>query len=277
MLDDLTTNRRLWLATATLALLAATLGLLQPGIYARVVTDRILPGVVAQDAFTFVLAVAALALAWRVGEGESRLQALLLGLMGYLFYAYGVYAIEQLYTVAYFAYLAVFGLAAYAIVYALVSLRRSKLDGASLPRYTRIVSLVGLVGTPAVFVPLWASQLLPLIRSGERLEYLYAVYVLDLSFVMPAFLVVALLTYRRDVLGYALAPAMFVVGFAVLAPLAVGELLRPTLVGQQMDTGSFGLFLALSAGYLALAALTFRALGRAPGGRVGGPTAGPPE
>lgn len=260
MLANLTTNRRLWLTTATLALLAAALGLLQPTIYGPVIPDRILPGVVAQDALTVVLALAALALAWRVREGETKRQVILLGLMGFFFYAYGIYAIEQVYTVAYFAYLAVFGLSAYAIVYALVSVRREMLAGASLPGSIRLVSLVGLVGTPAVFVPLWASQLLPLIRSGERLEYLFSIYVLDLSFVMPAFLVVALLTSRRDALGAALTPAMFVVGFAVLAPLAVAELLRPALVGQPMDTASFGLFLTLSVVYLALAALTFRAL-----------------
>jgi len=260
MLTNLTTNRRLWLTTSAIALVAAALGLLRPTIYDPVVPDRILPGVVAQDALTVVLALFALALAWRVREGQTKKQALLLGLMGYLFYAFGIYAIEQVYTVAYFAYLAVFGLSAYAIVYALVSVRRETLAGASLPRSIRLVSLVGLVGTPAVFVPLWASQIVPLIRTGERLEYLFSIYVLDLCFVMPAFLVVALLTYRRDELGYALTPATFIIGFAVLAPLALAELLRPTLVGQPMDTASFGLFLVLSVLYLLLGAWTLRAL-----------------
>ena len=55
MIRDLGANKILWLLTALLSLLAALVGVLSPGIYNKVVSIDIMPGVFGQDLMTGVV------------------------------------------------------------------------------------------------------------------------------------------------------------------------------------------------------------------------------
>jgi hypothetical protein len=117
-----------------------------------------------------------------------------------------------------------------------------------------------------MFNALWISSLLSLIRSGQKPEYLYSVYVLDLAFIMPAFVITALLSARNDGLGFLLTPAMYVLGFGLLLPVGLGELLK-LIYGSMPDPGGLGLYLGLSILFLILAVLHLRDLSTGqPGG-----------
>ncbi|HDS58976.1 MAG TPA: hypothetical protein ENN54_01595 [Thermoplasmatales archaeon] len=257
MLQNIGKHRVLWLSAALLSLAAATVGVANPSIYDEVVSKDIMPGVFSQDLFTLGASLAALLLAFRTGERDTLRQIAALGIMGYLFYGYGIYVIEQVYTALYFAYLAVFGLASYAIVFFLADVYRENLPKVRLPHSIRMAAVVFLLLNAVMFSIIWTSQLLPLIQSADRIDYLYSIYILDLCFIMPAFVVVAAMAVKKQALGLLLTPALLVTGFTVLAPLALAEALKPPLYDLAMDTASLGLFLALSTIFLALAALYF--------------------
>ncbi|MEO3934454.1 hypothetical protein WMO79_16790 [Micrococcaceae bacterium Sec7.4] len=67
---------------------------------------------------------------------------------------------------------------------------------ARLPQGIRVLSASGALLQPLIFYPLWIGMLLPLMRNGDQIDSLYFVFILDLCFVMPAFLILAVLTFR---------------------------------------------------------------------------------
>jgi hypothetical protein len=82
--------------------------------------------------------------------------------------------------------------------------------------------------------------------AGHKLENLYSIYILDLCFIMPAFIIVAALTIREKGIGYILTPAMFILGFSLIFSLPEAELIK-LLFGKNVDFGSFAASFILSA------------------------------
>lgn len=260
MIRNLGKNRILWLSTASLSLIAASVGAANPGIYDRVVSADVMLGVFSQDLMTVAASIIALFLAVRMGEEDSRSQVVILGILGYLFYGYGIYVIERVYNVLYLVYMAIFGLSFYSIAYGFANIRKEVLPYVQLPRLIRDASVGYMLLNPLIFYPLWISQLLHLIRSGRKIEFLYSIYILDLCFIMPLFIIVAVLTAKNEGLGLLIAPSLFVLGFTLLAPLALGEFFKPLLFDTPMDTAGMGLFLILSLAFLILAVANLRSL-----------------
>ena len=85
-----------------------------------------MPGVFGQDLMTIVASVIILLLIARLKDGDSKKQIVILGILGYLFYAYGIYVIERGYNVLYYLYLAIFGLSFWLMAYGVAkSVQRS--------------------------------------------------------------------------------------------------------------------------------------------------------
>lgn len=259
-------HRLLWVLIGVLALAAAVIGVARPDIYSGVVSRELLPGAYSQDLISAVASVSLILLAWTSRNDRPKGQILQLGLLGYLFYAYGIYVIERAYNGLYLLYMAIFALTFWALVSAGICLRRDT-QAPGLSRALRITSASGALLQPLIFYPLWIAMLLPLMSTGNQIDSLYSIYILDLCFIMPAFLLLAVLTYRAHPLGLLLLPAMYVLGFTLIFSLALGELVKP-LWGLDANTSAFWTSLALSLffavlGALHLARLDLRALSSA--------------
>jgi len=260
MVQNLGVNKILWFLTALLAFFVSLAGVIYPGIYHLVVSAKILPGVFSQDIMTLVSTILVMILVIRMKENDYIKQIVVLGILGYLFYGYGIYVIERLYNILYFFYMAIFGLSFYGIIYGIASIRSKILQNVKLPKSIRLVSVGFLLLNPVIFYPLWISQLLPMLLSGQKIEFMYSIYILDLCFIMPAFIILAIWTVKNKGLGLLLNPVLFVLGFTLLFPLALGELLKPYFFHQPMDTAGMLLFLCLSSFFLFLAIIYVRKL-----------------
>lgn len=253
MLENLGRNKLVFLVTASCSLVAGIAGVLQPGMYGPVVSDTIVPGVFAQD--LVVIAASLLMMVLSVGLTAHAYRALIvvIGLMGFFFYAYGIYAIEQIYTPFYLLYLAVVALSFYGLAYALTSLQAAAWEELSVSPALRIGAAGYGILVAVVFNVLWISQLVPLLRVGNRIEYTFSVYIIDLVFIMPAFVVAAVLALQRRALGLVGLPALFIVGVGILAPLALAEGVKPSRYGQPMDPGGVWFYGGLASVFLVLA------------------------
>uniref|UniRef100_UPI001C0F289A hypothetical protein n=1 Tax=Arthrobacter globiformis TaxID=1665 RepID=UPI001C0F289A len=189
---------------------------------------------------------------------QARPQIVALGLLGYLFYAYRIYVIERAYNGLYLVYMAIFALSFWSLVYAGASLRNDS-SRPSLPRRLRLASATGALLQPLIFYPLWIAMLLPLMTSGEQIDSLYSVFILDLCFIMPAFLILAVLTYKAQAMGLILLPALYILGFTLIFSLAVGEAVKP-LFNAALNPASFWPSLLLSLFFLVLGSLHLRRL-----------------
>ncbi|TQJ60531.1 hypothetical protein FBY30_2799 [Arthrobacter sp. SLBN-83] len=253
MLTHLFLNRLLWSVAGLLALGAAATGIWRTEIYDRVVAPGLVPGAYSQDLLSAAAGLGLLYLACAARPQRTRHQIVALGLLGYLFYAYGIYVIERTYNALYLLYMAVFALSFWALATAGATLDRTT-PSVSLPRAVRLTSASGAILQPLVFYPLWIGMLLPLMAAGEQIDSLYSISILDLCFIMPGFVILSFLAYRNHRTGLLLLPALHVLGFTLIFSLAAGELVKP-LFGAAPDGAALVQSLALSALFLVLATL----------------------
>ena len=259
MIRNLGANRILWLLNALLSLIAAFAGVLRPGIYSRVVSTEILPGVISQDWLTVLAGFILLFFTLRGNQADPKKQITILGPLGYLFYAYGIYAIEQVYNVLYFLYLAIFGLSFYSLIYAVASIPTEILQAVEVPGPIRKISVGFSLFIAVLFSLLWIAMLVPLIQSGQRIEYKYSIYILDLSFIMPAFAILALMAARNRGLGLILTPALYILGATLLFPVGLGEIIKP-FFNLPVNLSEVPLYFGISILFFILAAIYLRNL-----------------
>lgn len=265
---SLTKHRVSWSLIASLVLVASISGVMNPGIYDGVVARFLIPGAYAQDIISTVAALALLTLAISAPVMGPKLQFVALGLLGYLFYAYGIYVIERTYNGFYLIYISIFTLSFWCLVFACSTIRDDVLRDAQLPKSVRLVSAFGALMQPLVFYPLWIGMLLPLMARGEQIDSLYSVFILDLCFIMPAFLLLAFLIFRRRGIGLVLAPPLYVLGFTLIFSLALAELVKPRF-GDQVETPALVAATSLSLLFLVLGSIHAANLHFAPSKRMG--------
>jgi hypothetical protein len=256
-LKNLKTNRTLWTITTLFTLSAAILGVLYPGLYSKVVTSNLILGAYAQDLLTIIVSIALLVLVFFTKRNDFKKQAVILGLIGSFWYLYGIFTIEQAYNPAYYLYLAIFSLSFWTIAYSLVSLDTEIVTSLSVPRTIRMISAGFSLAIAVLFNFLWISALYPLVLTGTKIESLYSIYILDLCFVMPAFVITAALLLRKRGLGILMTPSMYILGIFVIFPLGLGELAKPYF-GLAADNTSMIMSFVFSALFLIFAALNLR-------------------
>jgi hypothetical protein len=244
-------HRLAWLVVGVLSVVTAGWGFVDPGIYLGLIAPATRPGAFSQDVVAVVIGIILCGLALRTKVGPKA-ELLALGLLGYLFYGYGIYAIERVYNALYLNYLAIFGIATWLLVLGAIDVVRRTADSATLPRPFRRISAAGALLQPLIFYPLWIGMLIPLMVNRDQIDSLYSIFILDLAFIMPAFLLVGVGQFLDRTWAMVLAPVMFVLGAVLIFSLALGELLKPafglplTVAGLLPPTLLTVLFVALA-------------------------------
>ena len=256
MVKSLKSNKTLWLIVACLSLIAAFIGVFNQNIYSKVVSSNLLPGTIAQDAITISAGFVLLFLSLKTNEADIKKQIIALSLLVYLFYAYGIYVIEQLYNSLYLLYMAIFALSFWSIVYGLVNINRDVVRNIRVSKPVRYLSAGCLIFIASLFYFLWIGRLLPLMRTGEKIEFMYSIFILDMVFVFPAFIISAILIIKKNGLGLILAPILFIKAFTLLFSVGLGGLLGP-LYNQTAAAGEIAFYIILSIIFLAFAVLNF--------------------
>jgi len=174
----------------------------------------------AYDLVTLVVAVPVLAVCLSpAGRGSPRAQLVWLGMLGYAGYTYAIYVFGTSFNAAFLLHVALFSLAVFALVLALGGLDVAAI-AAGFGRRTpvRLVSaLLALLG--AGLGAMWVFYSVRFAVTGSPPEesllvlpdtYLHLAYVLDLAFLVPTYLVAAVLLWRRHAWGYVLATGVAV-------------------------------------------------------------------
>lgn len=256
MVDNLKINRVLWLLIAGLSLIVACIGVFNQNIYSTVISSDLLPGTVAQDAITIIAGLILMFLSFTAKDVDVKKQIVIMSLLAYLFYGYGIYVIERLYNPLYLLYMAIVALSFWAIVYGLAHIKEDVLGRIKAPKMVRYLSASCLLFTALLFYFLWAGQLLPLMRTREKIEFFYSIFILDMVFVLPALIISGILLLKKTASGLIFTPILFFKAFTLLFSVGLGGLIMP-LYGQTTNQGETAFYLILSAIYLAFAILNF--------------------
>ena len=210
-------------ATALIAGICSTAGLIDPGQYRAVVSAAVLPGAIGQDATALALSVVLLVVTAR---GRS-LDRFALPALAFLAYGYGIYSIERTMTVWYIAYLAALACAAWALAIGVARNLREAARTEPVTGARRVIVALICALTSLAFSAAWVSALTPYMLSGRQPAELWSIYLMDLCFVMPALATAAWWTWRRDPRGGALGTLMTGLGSVMMASLSVAEFCRP--------------------------------------------------
>jgi hypothetical protein len=213
-----------------------------------------LPGTIAQDAITILASLVLVFLSLTIADKKIKQQIVALSLLAYLFYGYGIYVIEQLYNSLYLLYMAICALAFWSIVYGVVYINKNAVQQMNMPKPVRFLSIGCLFGIPVLFYVLWIGQLLPLMRTGDKIEFTYSIFILDMVFVLPAFMVTAVLLIKKNAFGLLFAPILFIKAFTLLFSVGVGGLFQLFYL-QAVAVGEIVFYMLLSIIFLALAVL----------------------
>ncbi len=257
MVGNLRLAKVLWTVTAGLAFIAALGGVLSKGIYVGLFPPDFLPGAVLQDVLTLLVCITLLVLTWTTKQGDVRRQVIIIGLLGALFYLYGIFTIERVYNWLYLVYAAVFAASFWSLVHTLAGYRGEAVAGLRLNTGMLRLTAFSSILIAIIFTFLWTASLIPLMRAHNRIEFLYSIYILDLCFVMPAFVISAVMALRRMPLGILMGPALMITGFFVIFPLGLNELAKPA-AGMAMSVGPMLVSFIFAAYMLILAGLQLR-------------------
>lgn len=257
MIRNLGLAKVFWAVTTVLAFVAALGGVLFRGIYVNVFAPDFLPGALPQDVLTILVCIFLFVLIATIKPDDIKRQVNVIGLLGSLFYLYGILTIERVYNSFYLVYAGVFASSFWSIVYSLAQFRPEAVAGLRLKsgmlRTTALTSILIAV----IFTFLWVMELIPLMRDHTRIEYLYSIYILDLCFVMPAFFITAVMSLRGMPLGTLMGPAIMILGFFVIFPLGLNELAKPS-AGLSISYGPMAVSFVFAFFMLAIATLQLR-------------------
>lgn len=259
MIKNLKLNKKLWLLTALFSLFVSFTCLINQSIYSKVVSQEILPGVISQDLITLIISILLIYIALTVQKKDIKIQIIAVSLLAYIFYAYSIYSIEQLYNSFYLFFVLLASLSFWSIVLALANYDKSYLQEINLSKYIYYLTVTFLILIPLLFYLLWGSQLLPLMKSAEKQEFTFSIYILDLIFVLPAMLITAVLLFKKKTLAYIIAPVLFFKAFTLLFSVALGSILRPYYNVNFIKEETF-FYLILSLSFLILTLLNFNYL-----------------
>lgn len=205
---------------AILLVIVSVVGLFFPNTYSNE-TPNWTAQAVGQDMFDLLILVPFLIVAAIFIQRKSRIALLLWsGVIFYLIYSFVIYCFAVHFNRLFIFYCLILGLSFYSFVYFLIS--QLKEDVAEWFEEKVPAKVVGiyLIVIACVFYMLWLSEVVPVLIAGSAPENLFEiglmtnpVHVLDLSIVLPGFLMVGILLLRKEPLGLLLAPTVLVFMF----------------------------------------------------------------
>lgn len=215
------------LILSVLALYASTISLLDKGIYNSVLssgiyTKALMPGTISQDiisvAAAVILAVLSIVFLKRPGY---KIFIIMIGLLGFFFYGYGLYVISGTYTSIYPAYIIIFTLSIYGLIIGCTAFKKDEVLKARLSGALRKAIAIFLVINIIMFVPIWIISLLPFTTTHLRPDF-YAVYIMDLCIVMPALGIISGMLFKNKPFGNILAGVMLIKALTLILSVAIG-------------------------------------------------------
>ena len=150
-------------------------------------------------------------------RGSLRGRLLWLGALGYLVYAYGMYALGVRWNPLFLAYLALFGLSFYALTSGLVRTDAALIRDAARGRVPVRGVATYLIGIGILVAALWLGEEVGAVLQGivppSVVQFeapTNIVHVFDLGIVLPAFVIAAVMLLRDRPWGYVLAGTLLV-------------------------------------------------------------------
>ena len=185
---------------AVLVLVASIMGLTDPDVYGQETVNWATQAK-GQDVGNLLAVVVLLVSAAGYRRGSARAGLVWLGALLYLVYAFVVYAVAVHLNDLFLVYVAVLGLSAWAVIFHVGALRREPVTFPAGRTRRTAAAVIAAVGV--LFGGLWLGELVPALLIGEVPASLVEaglwvnpIHVVDLSMVLPAFVLTGVAAWR---------------------------------------------------------------------------------
>jgi hypothetical protein len=222
-----TGNGWLWLtwAIAPLLAVASGCGVFVHGLYRD--TPYFAMQAVAQDFISFTIVFPTVVIsAFLASRGSRRAQLVWLGALVYLVYSYTIDAFVVRFNRMFLVYVALLGCSLYALIGGLASFNLAWVKASFTYHIPLKMVSTFLAVLALLFYALWLREVVPALLVGTAPPSVQqngtatnAVHVLDMAWMLPAFLISAIKLWRKEPFGFVLAGAAL--SFVVLLALAV--------------------------------------------------------
>ena len=250
---------------AVLTLIASGGGLLIDDLYRD--NALITAGWFGNDLVTLIVALPLLIISLALSmRGSRRARLIWLGMIAYTLYNFSYYLFGTAFNNFFLIYVVLFDLSLFALIYGLIGLDITAIG----PRFRASTPARGIAGF-MIFVALgltfvYTSQSLSFIFTGELPEIITLtdnatniVFALDLTMVVPWFIVGAIWLWQRRPWGYILATIVNVKGAAYMLALTAVTI-SAVQSGASDDLAQAGLWSALGIGSLIVSVILLRNL-----------------
>jgi hypothetical protein len=251
-----TARGTLWLTAPIVLLLfiAAGSGILFGARLYTGVQPNILAQGLGQDLFSLLVALPGLVIsAVFAGRGSLRARVVWLGILGYLIYTYAFLAFNVHFNILFLVYTALLGGSLYTFLGGVFSANNEKVIPADLQDHTEKFVSIFLAAAMALFYINWLSEIVPALWLGDVPRPVrnlgvpaYAIHVVDMAFLLPAFGISAWGLWRGKTWGVLTAGILL-----ILILTLSGEVLTLSaaerLAGFPVPAGRFVLYAILLA------------------------------
>lgn len=200
---------------AAMILTASILSVLQPSVY-KLESHNWQIQAIGQDIIDSVLLVPALVICTaRVFRNKAKAFYIWGGLHLYLLYTFIIYAFNVHFNSFFLLYCGVLGISVYSLLW--YSSRILQLNSPTLfrPTFSSKIIAVYFIMVGSLFMLLWLFEIVPAMIAGGQPNSLdktalftNPVHVLDISVVLPSFIIVAILLLRGHRIAFLLAPSL---------------------------------------------------------------------
>jgi len=249
-----------------LALVASAGGLLIDGLYRD--NALVTAGWFGNDLVTLAVAVPLLVASLLLSvRGSRRAHLVWLGMIAYMVYNFAYYLFGTAFNAFFLIYVTVFDLSILALIFGLIGLDIDAIGGRFRTR-TPARWIAGYMGIVAVgLIIVYVTQSLGFVVSGELPEIVSltekstnVVFALDLSLVVPWFVLAAIWVWRRRPWGYVLATIVNVKGAVYMLALSAVTI-SAVQSGASDDLAQVGLWGVIGLGSLIVSVSLLRNLG----------------
>lgn len=190
---------------------------------------------IGQDHANLVVVIILLVCTYYLSKNSLRSYLVWLGAYIYLLYAFVIYAFFVHFNFLFLAYAAILCLSFYTLVGGLTAVDVSSLSIFLLSNTkSKIVSALLLI-VGILFSSLWLSEIIPSLLSNrippsltETGLWVNPVHVLDLAFVLPGMIIISVLLWRKNILGFLMAVPLMVflvtMGLGIIATFFISAM-----------------------------------------------------
>ena len=213
------------------ALTASIIGIVYPDIYKPIVLFDAMSFIFIQDLISVAAAILLLIITLFGKKENMKLDIFRTALIGYMFYAYGMYVLGSLYNYLYLLYQAIFSLSIFYFINAFTGIEYERLEF-RMPKSLRLIIAVFCAVTPVVFAPQWISLILEWTHNGLRpnggnFNFFVSLPILGLCFIIPVFVLSSIFLFRKKILGVLLSGILLIKFITLFIAVSLGYLLQP--------------------------------------------------